>query len=105
MYFTILLVFTFVVLDPIIAAVMACAAWRGKGFNVEACWFCFVATVLTSIAIMSFAQRMQAVVGLGFLQAFALETGAVLFGVAGGFAVSILTFQRGSLLRKLRDRR
>ena len=89
----------FFVLVPVIAALIGWAAWKGKpkGWDRSTYWTAFVASMIASIFLITFAQRMQAdvrewqyVVQMAF---FGL--GILLLGVAVGCGVGIFAYQRG----------
>jgi hypothetical protein len=94
-----LLIFTFFVVVPSIAAVIGYAAWKGKpkNFNREMYWTAFAAAIIASLFLMVFAQRMQADVRTWryLVQSACFGAGAFLFGVAGGCLVGIFTYRRG----------
>jgi integral membrane sensor domain MASE1 len=94
-----LLILTFFVFVPSIAAAIGYAAWKGKpeNFNREMYWTAFAAAIIASVFLMVFAQRMQADVRTWqyLLQVACFGFGALLFGVAGGCLVGIFTYRRG----------
>jgi hypothetical protein len=98
-----LLLFTFFVVVPSIAAAIAYAAWKGipKNFNREMYGMAFFATVSASGFLMVYAQRMQADVRTWqyLLQIACFGLGALLFGVAGGCGVGVVTYRRNSLTK------
>jgi hypothetical protein len=98
-----LLLFTFFVVVPSIAASIAYAAWKGKpkNFNREMYGMGFVATVAASGFLMVYAQRMQADVRTWHypFQIACFGLGALLFGVAGGCGVGVFTYRRSSLTK------
>ena len=95
-----LLLLTFFVLVPSIAAAIGYAAWKGKpkNFNREMYWTAFAAAIVVSLFLMVFAQRMHADVRtwLYLVQVACFGFGALLFGVAGGCMVGIFTYRRGA---------
>jgi hypothetical protein len=95
-----LLLLTFFVVVPSIAAAIGYAAWKGKpkSFNREMYWTAFAAAAVVSLFLMVFAQRMHADVRtwLYLVQVACFGLGALLFGVAGGCMVSIFTYRRGA---------
>jgi hypothetical protein len=96
-----LLLFTFFIMVPSIAAAIGYAAWKGKpkSFNREMYGMAFVATGAASGFLMIYAQRMQADVRtwLYVMQLACFGLGALLFGIAGGCMVGIFTYRRSSL--------
>ena len=76
-----LLIFTFFVVVPSIAAVIGYAAWKGKpkNFSREMYWTVFAAAVATSLFLMVFAQRMQADVEHGSIWSSVLALARVHF--------------------------
>jgi hypothetical protein len=88
----------FLVLDPVIVAAIAYAAWKGKpkNFNREMYWTAFAASMVVSGVLMVFAQRMHADVRTWqyFLQTVCLLAGALLFGVSGGCFLGIFIYRR-----------
>jgi len=95
-----LLLLTFFVVVPSIAAAIGYAAWKGKpkNFNREMYWTAFAAAIVVSLFLMVFAQRMHADVRtwLYLVQVACFGFGALLFGVAGGCMVGIFTYRRGA---------
>jgi surface polysaccharide O-acyltransferase-like enzyme len=95
-----LLILTFFVFVPSIAAAIGYAAWKGwpKNFDREMYWTAFAAAIIASVFLMVFAQRMQADVRTWqyLLQVVCFTLGALLFGVAAGCVVGIFTYRRGS---------
>jgi hypothetical protein len=96
---TALLLFTFFVIDPLIAAAIGYAAWKGepKNFDREMYWIAFAAAVIVSGFLMVFAQRMHADVRTWQypIQVACFCLGALLFGVGGGCMIGIFTYRRG----------
>ena len=95
-----LLLLTFFVVVPLIAAAIGYAAWKGKpkNFSREMYWTAFAAATVVSLFLMVFAQRMHADVRtwLYLVQVACFGLGALLFGVAGGCMVGIFTYRRGA---------
>src|SRR5260370_35140364 len=97
-----LLLLTFFVVVPSIAAAIGYAAWKGKpkNFNREMYWTAFAAAIVGSLFLMVFAQRMHADVRtwlcLGQVACFGF--GAVLFVVGGGFMVVLFRVRPGARL-------
>jgi len=93
------LIFTFFVIVPSIAAAIGYAAWKGKpkNFNREMFWTAFAAATGVSLFLMVFAQRMHADVRTWqyLVQLASFGSGALLFGVAGGCMIGIFTYRRG----------
>jgi undecaprenyl pyrophosphate phosphatase UppP len=93
------LLLTFFVVIPSIAAAIGYAAWKGKpkNFNREMYWTSFAAATVASLLLMVFAQRMHADVRtwLYLVRVACFALGALLFGVAGGCTVGIFTYRRG----------
>lgn len=94
-----LLIFTFFVVVPSVAAVIGYAAWKGKpkNFSREMYWTVFAAAVAASLFLMVSAQRMQADIRTWqyLVQCACFGAGALLCGVAGGCLVGIFTYRRG----------
>jgi membrane protease YdiL (CAAX protease family) len=94
-----LLIFTFFVIVPSIAAAIGYAAWKGKpkNFDREMYWTAFAAATGVSLFLMLFAQRMNADVRTWqyLLQLACFSLGALLFGVAGGCMIGIFAYRRG----------
>jgi len=97
-----LLIFTFFVVVPSIAAAIGYAAWKGKpkNFDRQMYWTAFATAIGLSLFLMVFAQRMHADVTTWqyLVQMACFGLGALLFGVAGGCMIGTLTYPRG--LRK-----
>jgi hypothetical protein len=96
-----LLLFTFFVVVPLIAAAIGYAAWKGKpkSFSREMYWTAFAVASAASLFLMVYAQRMHADVRTWqyLLQIACFGSGALLFGVAGGCMVGIFTYRRNPL--------
>ena len=94
----------FFVVVPSIAAVIGYAAWKGKpkNFGRDMYWTAFVVAIVASTFLMVYAQRMNADVRTWqYLVEIAFwGLGVLLFGVAGGCAIGIFTYRRGSLSQK-----
>jgi undecaprenyl pyrophosphate phosphatase UppP len=94
-----LLIFTFVVVVPSIAAAIGYAAWKGKPKNSdrEMYWTAFAAATIASLFLMVVSRRMQADVRTWqyLVQVVCFGLGALLFGVAGGCMIGIFTYRRG----------
>jgi hypothetical protein len=96
-----LFLFAFLVIDPLIAAAIGYAAWKGKpkNFSREMYWTAFAAAGAASLFLMVYAQRMNAYAKTWQypFQIACLGLGALLFGVAGGCMVGIFTYRRTPL--------
>jgi hypothetical protein len=94
-----LVIFTFFVVVPSIAAAIGYAAWKGKpkNFDREMYWTAFATATGVSLLLMVFAHRMQADVRTWqyLAQIVCFGLGALLFGVAGGCMIGIFTYRRG----------
>jgi hypothetical protein len=94
-----LLIFTFFVVVPSIAAAIGYAAWKGKPktFDREMYWTAFAAATIVSLFLMVVSRRMQADVRTWqyLVQVVFFGLGALLFGVAGGCGIGIFTYRRG----------
>src|SRR5215469_1750973 len=82
-----LLIFTFFIVVPSIAAAIGYAAWKGKpkNFDRQMYWTAFAAATGVSLFLMVFAHRMQADVRTWqyLAQVACFGLGVLLFGVAG----------------------
>ena len=94
-----LLIFTFFIVVPSIAAAIGYAAWKGKpkNFDRQMYWTAFAAATGVSLFLMVFAHRMQADVRTWqyLAQVACFGLGVLLFGVAGGCMIGIFTYRRG----------
>jgi len=94
-----LLLLTFLVVVPAIAAAIGYAAWKGKpkNFSQEMYWTAFASAIAVSGFLMVFAQRMQADVRTWqyIAQLACFGVGALLFGVAGGCFLGVFIYRRG----------
>jgi hypothetical protein len=88
-----LLLFTFFVVVPSIAATIGYAAWKGKpkSFNRETYGMAFVTAGAVSVFLMVYGQKMQADV-----RTWQYLLQLVLFGIAGGCGVGVFTYRRSS---------
>ena len=95
-----LLILTFFVFVPSIAAAIGYAAWKGKpkNFDREMYWTAFAAAMIVSAFLMIFAQRMHADVRTWqyIVQVACFTLGTVLFGVAAGCVVGVFTYRHWS---------
>ena len=95
-----LLLFTFFVVVPSIAAAIGYAAWKGKPENFDRTmyWTAFAAATGVSLFLLVFAQRMHADVRTWqyLVQVACFGSGALLFGVAGGCMIGIFTYRRSA---------
>ena len=92
-----LILFTFLVLAPCIAAVIGYAAWKGKpkSFDREMYWTAFVAIGAAAALPITYALRHPTWPRLAQLACLGL--GAMLLSVAMGFGIGIFTRKASSL--------
>jgi hypothetical protein len=90
--------FTFLVVIPLVAAVIGYAAWKGKpkSFGRDMYWTISAVASAAALGLGVYAQRMQADVRTWqyLLQLGCFGLGALLAGVALGCGVGILTYRR-----------
>jgi hypothetical protein len=92
------LLFTFFVLAPFIAAMIGYAAWKGKpkSFDREIYWTVFTAAMAAALILMVYVQR-HADSLPGPVVFAGLILGGVLFGVSMGFGVGVFTRKKSTL--------
>jgi hypothetical protein len=92
------ILFSFFVIAPSIAATIGYAAWNGKpkSFDREMYWTAFVFSGAVAGLIFVYTQRNGATWPL-LVRVACFEIAALLFGVALGFGVGILTRRSSSL--------
>jgi ABC-type Mn2+/Zn2+ transport system permease subunit len=95
----VLLLLAFLVVVPSIAAAIAYAAWKGKpkNFGRDMYWTAFVAAAGAACLLLVCSQRMNADVRTWqyLIEIGLFSLGVVLFGVAAGCMIGILTYRRG----------
>lgn len=103
-----MLLFILFILAPLIAALIARAAWKGKpaNFSREKYFICLVACAIAACVLMMNAHWLQAeITSAQFLvELICFILGAVLFGVAGGCLVAFWAYGRGQETLQRRSR-
>jgi hypothetical protein len=105
-----MLLFILFVLAPVIAAVIARAAWKGKpdNFTREKYFLMVVVSAIAACVLMINAHWLQADITTPkfLIELICFILGAVLFGVAGGCLVGFFVYARGrSTLKEELQRR
>jgi hypothetical protein len=99
-----LLLFVLFVISPAIAVAIGYAAWKGrpKTFDRDNYVLGFIACLFVSMSLLVYAQRMQADVRTWqyLLQLTCAFIGFLLFGIAGGCAISIFTCRAKPITQK-----
>jgi hypothetical protein len=92
------LLFTFFVLAPFIAAMIGYAAWKGKpkSFDREMYWTVFASAMAAAFILMLYVQRHAATLP-GPVVFAGLILGGLLFGVSIGFGVGVFTRRKSTL--------
>ena len=93
-----MLLFILFVLAPLVAAVIARAAWKGKpdNFNREKYIVALVASTIIACVLMVNAHWLQADITSGkfLVELICFILGAAMFGVAGGCLVGAVVYRR-----------
>ena len=97
--------FTYIVGAPIIALLVAVAAWNGhpKAFGRLGYFICFVCAGAASALFMNYARTMRVDIRTGqyFVQFACLLAGALLLGVSLGCLLGVFTYRRTPTLKEL----
>ena len=92
------LLFTYFVLAPLIAAMIAYAAWKGKpqSFDREMYWTVFAAAISAAFVVVFYVQR-HADTTPDVALFTGMILGGLLFGVSGGFGIGVFVRPKSTL--------